>query len=80
MAAGDGDGLGGLGGWRLGRNFEVVHQDVGVVDRCRELVGEHHLAVDEELEVVCSGLEVEGCGEGIFVLAGAAVGVLALCR
>lgn len=64
-----------LRGAIIGGDLDVVYEDVGKVDRSGKLVRQAHVAVNNELEVMRAGLEVDGRGEGAFVLAWSTGGI-----
>jgi len=46
-------------------DFNVIHEDVGVIDGSRELVRQLHLAIDDELDMMSTRWKLEDRGEDI---------------
>lgn len=46
-------------------DFNVVHEDVRVIDGCRKLIRQLHLAIDDELDMMSTRWKLEDGGEDI---------------
>lgn len=46
-------------------DFDVVHEDVGVIDGSRKLLRQLHLAIDDELDMMSTRWKLEDGGEDI---------------